>query len=114
MAEMAFINMDFVQVGSQPQVYILFDELAPTTAVPFELISNYIISDPPKLYGPTGTPATMWSNRYYFGQTTVANPGQIPNAAWCKWFQLKCDFGQDTVMNQCLGMTVFGALYQEK
>lgn len=114
MAEMAFIEMDFTQVGSQPTVSILFDELSATNGAAFEIISGSFVSDPPKKYGLTATPKTMWSNRYYFGQTTVANTYQQPLPAWCKSFQLKVDFGSDVVMNQALSMCVFGALYQEK
>jgi len=114
MAEMDFIEMDFTRVGTQPTVSILFDELSATNGAKFEKISGSFISDPPKLYGPTATPATMWMNRYYFGQTTTGNTNDEPVPAWCKFFQLKVDFGNDTVMNQCLSMTVFGALWQEK
>jgi hypothetical protein len=73
MAECAFIECDFTQIGSQPSVFVLFDELAPSLAVGFEEISGTFVSDPPKLYGPTGTPSTLWMNRYYFGQNITTN-----------------------------------------
>ena len=114
MAEMAFIEASFIQTGSQPGVYVLFDELGAFNGASFEKISNYMISDPPKKYGPTATPKTMWSNRYYFSQTTPGNPGNVPLPAWCKSFQLKIDFGNtDTVQNEMLSFTIFGALWQE-
>jgi hypothetical protein len=115
MAECAFIEMDFTQVGSQPTVSVLFDELAATVAVPFEVISNSYVSDPPKLYGPTATPATLWMNRYYFGQTTLGNTGSEPLPAWCKFLQLRVDFGStDIVQNELQAFSIFGALFQER
>ena len=114
MAECDFITGDFMKVGTQPSVSIMFDELSPTNGAAFELISDDTVSDPPKLYGPTATPNTMWSNRYFFGQNT-ATPDGTPVPAWCKSFQMKVDFGNtDTVQNELLAFTVFGALYQEK
>jgi hypothetical protein len=116
MAELGFIEADFVQVGSQPTVQVLLDELSATNGAQFETISNTFVSDPPKKYGPTATPATMWANRYYFGQTTAGNGGdQTPSSAWCKSLQIKIDFGAtDTVQNELLAFTLFGALWAEK
>jgi hypothetical protein len=48
MAECCFIEADFVQVGSQPTVSVLLDQLSATTQVPLESISNSYVSDPPK------------------------------------------------------------------
>lgn len=115
MAELGFIEMDFVLTGTQPTVSVLLDELSATNGAQFETISNSLVSDPPRLYGPTATPRTIWMNRYYFGQTTPGNGGnQTPSPAWCKFLQLKVDYGTDTVKNECLTTTIFGALYQEK
>jgi hypothetical protein len=116
MAECAFIEADFIQIGTQPTVQVLFDELSATNGAVFETISNSFVSDPPKKYGPTATPATMWANRYNFGQTTPGNGGdQTPIPAWCKSMQIKVDFGNtDTVQNEMLAFTIFGALWQEK
>jgi len=116
MAECNFIQADFSQVGTQPIVSVLFDELGATNGAAFETISNTFVSDPPKLFGPTAVPKTLWMNRYYFGSTTPANGGdQTPVAAWCKSMQIKIDFGAaDTVQNELLAFTINGALYQEK
>jgi len=115
MAATDFIEGTFVQVGSQPTVSVLFDELSATNGASFEKISNSFVSDPPKKYGQTGTPDTMYMNRYYFGQTTPGNVNTEPVPAWCKSLQIKVDFGNtDTVQNEMLAFTVFGALYQEK
>jgi hypothetical protein len=115
MAELSFIEMDFNQVGTQPTVSVLFDELSATNGAAFEVISNSFVSDPPKLYGPTATPDTMWMDRYYFGQTESAEGEQEPLTAWCKHMQIKVDFGNtDEVENELLAFTIFGALWQEK
>ena len=114
MAEMGFICADFVKTGSLPTVSWLRNELSATNGAAFEVISNDFTSDPPKLYGPTATPATMWSNRYKFSQTTPGNVNNTPTVAWCKHFQLKVDFGLDTVQNEMLAWTIWGALWQEK
>ena len=116
MALCAFLEMDFVKTGTQPTVSVLFDELGPYNGAAFEVISNTFVTDPPKLYGPSVVPDTLWMNRYYFGQTTPQNGGQqVPLPAWCKFLQVKVDYGDaDTVMNETLAFTIFGALYQEK
>lgn len=115
MAEMDFIEMDFVQTGSQPAVSVLLDELSATNGAVFEKISNSFVSDPPKLFGPTATPATLWMNRYYFGQTTPGQSNSEPIPAWCKFIQIKVDFGStDTVQNELLAFTIFGSLWQEQ
>ena len=115
MAELAFVEMDFTQLGTQPVVSVLFDELGATNGAAFEKISNSFVSDPPKLYGPTAVPDTLWMNRYYFGQTETAEGEQEPITAWCKHMQIMVDFGNtDEVENELLAFTIFGALFQEK
>lgn len=115
MVQLNFLDLDFKQLGSLPSVSVLFDEIAPTSQVPFETISNSFITDPPKLYGQTGIPQTMWMNRYYFGQTEPGNAQSEPIPAWCKSMQIKVDFGNtDTVQNELMAFTIHAALWQEK
>jgi hypothetical protein len=114
MAELAFVECDFTQVGSQPTVLVLLDELSATNGAAFESISNEFISDPPEMYGPTATPKTLWMNRYYFGQTSPGNPNNEPIPAWCKFLQLRINFGNDTAQNELQAFSIFGALYQER
>lgn len=114
MAQMEFMELDFNQIGTQPVVSILFDEIAPSVTVPFEVISTSIVTDPPKLYGKTGTPQTLWMNRYYFGQTIPGNAENEPQPAWCKSFQLMVDFGNtDTIQNELFAFTCYAALWAE-
>jgi hypothetical protein len=115
MAECDFIEADFMQVGTQPTISILFDELSASNGAAFESISNSFVSDPPKMFGETATPKTLWMNRYYFGQTTPGNINNEPLPAWCKSMQIKVDFGNtNTIQNELLAFTIFGALFQER
>lgn len=115
MARLEFVEMDFIQTGTQPSVYVMYDEISPTGGAAFEKISDNFVTDPPKLWGPTAVPYTVWMNRYYFGQTTSGNPNTAPLPAWCKSIQVKVDFGNtDTVQNELMAFTIFGALHQEK
>lgn len=114
MAEVMFVEMDFIKTGTLPGVSIMFDEVSATNGAVFESISNSFVSDPPKLYGPTATPDTVWMNRYYISQTTPGNANQTPLPAWCKFLQLKVDFGAtDTVQNELLAFSIYGALWSE-
>ena len=119
MAEMGFLEFDFEQVGTQPTISVLLDEISATNGAAFETLSTFV-SDPPKLYGPynsavkSSTPDSLWMNRYYFGQTTPGNPNGEPSPAWCKHLQIKVTFSaQDAVQNEMLAFTVWGALWQE-
>lgn len=85
----------------------------------FEDLSAYISSatslppqDPPLLYGLTSAPSTTYSNRYYFAQNVGG--GVPPFGTSCRYLQMKVDFGNtDTVMNELLTQTIWGAHWQE-
>jgi hypothetical protein len=84
----------------------------------FEDLSSYVSTitsippqDPPLIYGLTGQPTSTYSNRYYFAQSVS---GQVPPMGTsCRYLQLKVDFSQDTVMNELLTQTIWGAHWQE-
>jgi hypothetical protein len=114
MAQCDFIEMDFIKIGTQPTVSVLFDELSTAGGGSFESITNYTVTDPPKKFGLTAVPNTMWMNRFYFSQTTPGNPGNNPLPAWCKSMQVKVDFGTDAVQNETLSLTIHGSLWAEK
>ena len=116
MAKTEFLEFDIKKVGTQPTVSVLFNELdSPATQSEYEVVSNSFITDPPRLYGPTGVATSMFMPRFYFGQTTPENFGEeIPVPAWCKFLNIKVDFGNtDTVQNEVLSFTIFGSLWQE-
>jgi hypothetical protein len=100
-AGMNFLTCDFIKVGISPRVLVLLDEISGA----FEDLSGYVISDPPLLYGPTGQPNTLYSNRYAFTQTVS---GGTPLPAWCRHLQIRLDFGQDVVQNEILSLTING------
>jgi hypothetical protein len=115
MCKVNFHEFDFVKIGTQPNVLVLYDELVNSLTVnEFEQVGVYSIQDPPKIYGPEGQALTCWKPRFYAAQTTAANQGEAPNPAWCRWINIKCDYGTNTVMNECLSFTIYGSLFVEK
>lgn len=89
------------------------------TGTRFEDLSAYISAvtglppqDPPLIYGLNSTPTTTFSNRYFFAQSVG---GQVPPfGTSCRYLQFKLDFGStDTVMNELLTQTIWGAHWQE-
>lgn len=85
----------------------------------FESLSGYTFSatglppqDAPTIFGATLTPASTFSNRYYFAQSV--NGVVPPEGTDCRHMQAKIDFGSsDTVQNEILTMTLFGRHWQE-
>jgi hypothetical protein len=109
LAELGFVTLELTRTGTAPTVGFLLDEIS--GAFTNFLASN--VSDPPELYGATGAPATLFSNRYYFNSTKAGNA--TPPPAWCRHMQMKIDYGNvDIVQNELLTLTIFGAHYQEK
>lgn len=107
LAELGFVTCDFMRVGTSPDVSVLMDEIAGS----FSDLSGYIVSEPPLLYGISGAPTSLYSNRYYFKQTVA---GSQPPPAWCRHLQIKVDFGAtDTVMNEILSSTLWGTILVE-
>jgi hypothetical protein len=122
LAELAFITGEFVKIGTSPVVSVLLDEID-TGAVPYESLATWTLpnngsgpnlppQDSPLNYGATSSPVTEFANRYYFAQTIGADT--LPVATSCRFMFLKIDFGNiDTVMNECLSITVFGKHWSE-
>ena|SRR5690348_12709301 len=97
-AELAFQTMDFKAVGSQPTPSFLTDEISGT----FTVLPSFV-PDPPQL----PPSQSLYANRYYFSQTKAP--------VWCRHMQLKIDYGStDTVQNELLTLTIFGAHWQER
>lgn len=106
LAELGFLTADFARVGSSPGVAVLMDEVAGV----FSALPN-AISDPPRLYGVAGAPASLYSNRYYFRQSTSA--GAAPPPVWCRHLQIQVSFGADTVQNEIFTNTIWGTILEE-
>lgn len=111
LAELGFITADFIRTGTSPKIYVLFDEInGPLTS--YGDISGFVISDPPILYGASGSPSTLYSNRYYFKQTDVRT-GNPPQPAFCRSMCIFVDYATDTVQNEALTTTIFGSIKVE-
>jgi hypothetical protein len=96
-AELDFIGVDSMRVGTPATVSLLlgevsgtFDDMYPTA------------NDPPLL--PQST--TLYSDRYHMDQTQ--------SHSFCRHFQIKFSFAAEDAYNELLSYTVFGALFQEK
>lgn len=107
LAELAFITSDFIRTGSSPSLGVLCNEIQGN----FSNISGYVVQDPTQIYGAVGAPVSLFSNRYYLRQTVDGAP---PGPAWMRHLQIIVDFGNtDTVQNEILTMTLFGAILME-
>lgn len=112
-AELGFITGDFIRIGTSPQMFILFDEIDGTLAN-YGNLSGSVVSDPPLLWGATGHPTTLFSNRYYFKQTdeTTGNP---VGPAFCRHLCILVNYGSsDIVQNETLALTIYGSIQVEQ
>lgn len=115
LAELSFITNEYIKTGTSPKCLWLPDELSGV----FEDLSGYVLpatglppQDPPFLYGVSSAPNTIFAPRYYFEQSIG---GAAPQPACCRHMQMKVDFGStDTVQNELLSTTIFGAHWAEK
>jgi len=91
LAELIFVTLDSMAVGSHPTVGVLIDEISG----PFETISTFVPD-------PTQLPAssTLYNDRFYFSET------QQP--AVCRHLQLKFSWPAENYANELLAMTIFG------
>lgn len=100
LAELVFLTTDSIATGTRPSLAVQLDEISPFSAGGFENLPVYA-QDPPQL-----SPSTsMYSQRFYLSQT------QQP--ALCRSLQIRVDWGSDTVQNELLSLTVFGAYSNE-
>lgn len=84
----------------------------------FESLSGYVSAtttlppqDAPTIYGLSFTPASTFSNRYYFAQSV--NGVVPPQGTTCRHMQTKISFGSDTIQNELLTLTIFGRHWAE-
>lgn len=109
LAELGFITLDSGRTGTAPAPSYLLDEISGT----FTAFGVANVSDPPELWGAAGHPTSLFSDRFYFNASIAG--GGVPPPAWCRFLQIEIDFGAtDTVQNELLTLTIFGAHYQEK
>ena len=92
---------DSVLVGTPITLAIQLDEIAPLSAGYFEPLLQWV-ADPTEL----SPSKSIYAQRFYLSQT------QMPAA--CRHLQLQINFGSDTVRNELLSLSAFGAFEQEK
>lgn len=103
MAEIDFVALDAVQVGTVPDIQVLLDEISGQ----FSDLGAVNVNDPPEIYGNGPGPATIYVPRGYMSQT------QAP--AVCRHLQVRVAFAPtDTVQNEVLAFGIFGAHIQRK
>lgn len=101
LAELVFITTDSVALGATPSLSIQLDEIAPYSTGYFENLPAYV-ADPTEL-SPSNS---MYSQRFYISQTT--------EPALCRNIQIRVGWGQDTVQNELLSITLYGGYSQEQ
>lgn len=97
LAELEFITVDAVRVGTRPSIGILLDEISGQ----FENIPRSR-QDPPLL--PPST--TLFNDRYIMSQN------QQPT--FCRHFQARFSWAAEDAHNELLAYTIFGAIHQER
>lgn len=108
LAELGFITTDAIRTANVPGVFVLIDEIDGALS-DFALLGAYV-SEPPLLYGATGAPASLYSNRYYFKQTV--DDGNPP-PAYCRFINILIDFGEFDAASELLTMTIYGSILVE-
>jgi hypothetical protein len=91
-----FITADSIMAGTRPGVGVLLGELSGT----FEMLQRNR-QDPP-LLPPS---KTLYSDRFYMMQS------QEP--VWCRFMQVRIDFGTQAVASELLTYTIFGSIEHE-
>lgn len=90
------------QSGTSTRFLSLSGYVSGTTSLPPQ--------ESPSIYGLVLSPSSLYSNRYYAqqGVNGVAPP------SYCRHLQIRVDYGStDTVQNEILSQTIFGAHYAE-
>lgn len=101
-AEVSFVTVDTVKVGTPITLAVIMDEALPYYTGPFEVLKNYE-NDPPGL----PTSSSILGQRFYFAELQ-------DEAAVCRHMQVQVNLGSDNVQNELLSLTIFGAFLQEK
>lgn len=108
LAELGFVETDYTKTANVPSIYVLIDEIDGALAA-FGALASYV-SEPPLLYGATGAPVSLYSNRYYFKQTVA---GANPQPAYCRFLSVLIDYGTNSNANEILTMTLYGSIKVE-
>ncbi len=101
MAEVVFITVDSVGIGTRPSISVILDEAVPLYTGPFEQL-NYWTFDPPQ----GRESASMYQQRFYLSET-----GQ---PAICRSLQWRVDFPAENIQNELMSASIYGALIIEQ
>jgi hypothetical protein len=96
MAHVKFITTDSWARGTPISLAVQLDEIAPISSGYFETLSAYV-PDPTQLTASN----SIYAQRFYLSQT------QDPSV--CRHLQIQINWGTDTVKNELLSLTIFGA-----
>jgi hypothetical protein len=96
LCQIEFITLQAVKTGTQPALSVLLGEISGT----FETLATSV-NDPP-LLPPSNS---LYSVRYYLNQSTAP--------VVCQHLQLNVGFNSDTVQNELLAYSLYGALIAE-
>jgi hypothetical protein len=100
-AEVAFVTIDSVNLGTPLTLGILIDEALPYWTGPFETLKGWE-PDPPGLPPSRST----LGQRFYLSELT-------DQAALCRHLQIRLNWVTEAQANELLSMTVYGAFMQE-
>lgn len=100
-AEVAHIQLMSMRVGDRPTVGMLYDEIAESATIDFDVL-EYTSVDPPTL----AESESLYSDRY-----TATQDGVCPKCLHC---QILIDWPDQDVGDELLSHTIYGAKYGER
>lgn len=100
-AEIAFVTLDSINIGAQPQIGMLYGEIAATATVPFDMI-DVTSPDPPDL----PESETLFNDRYM-----TMHDGVCPK---CRHCQVMITWPAQGVGDELLAHAIYGAKYAER
>lgn len=100
LAELAFITLESLRVGTRAGLALLLGEIFETPNSPFEPLDR-TRQDPPNL----PPSETLFSDRYHFQQNQ--------KTAWCRHFQMEVSWPAEDAASELLTFTIFGQTWQE-
>ena len=100
-AEVAHIELDSILTGDRPQVGMLYDEIAESATISFDML-DYTSVDPPTL----SASETLYSDRYVTSQD-----GECPKCTHC---QILISWPDQAVGDELLSHAIYGAKYGER
>jgi hypothetical protein len=95
-----------VRIGSPITLGVILDEALPYYTGPFDLLRAWT-PDPPTLS--LKASKSIWNQRFYLAEEKTDDL-----VAVCRHMQILVDLGIQSVQNELLSLTIFGAYSQEE